>query len=289
MTPADVAQLQEWIETACRWEASAPKPGNVHPGAAFEDLSYTDFVEAASAAAPWLSRSAASGVGAAVLNAVQATRSASRSNVNLGICLLIAPLAAVPTGVALSDGIVEVLGSLSQEDTRLIYEAIRISSPGGLGTAAEQDVSQPPTCGIVEAMQLAEDRDRIAWNYVHGFEDVLERGPKLAREWVQRGIHQRETLLVGMQLELLAEIPDSLIARKCGLEVARQASEQAQRVLQSGWPQTQESARKLEEFDRWLRGAGNRRNPGTTADLLAATLFAILRDHPQLANLLSRE
>ena len=31
------------------------------------------------------------------------------------------------------------------------------------------------------------------------------------------------------------------------------------------------------ELDSWLRSDGNRRNPGTTADLVAATLFAGLR------------
>ena len=31
-------------------------------------------------------------------------------------------------------------------------------------------------------------------------------------------------------------------------------------------------------FDRWLRADGHRRNPGTTADLVAATLFAAQRD-----------
>jgi triphosphoribosyl-dephospho-CoA synthase len=31
-------------------------------------------------------------------------------------------------------------------------------------------------------------------------------------------------------------------------------------------------------LDRWLRGDGNRRNPGTSADLIAAGLFAVLRE-----------
>ena len=36
--------------------------------------------------------------------------------------------------------------------------------------------------------------------------------------------------------------------------------------------------RELDKFDAWLRADGHRRNPGTTADLIAATLFAALRD-----------
>ena len=35
---------------ACVWEATARKPGNVHPAAAFADCSYLDFVLSAAAA-----------------------------------------------------------------------------------------------------------------------------------------------------------------------------------------------------------------------------------------------
>ena len=32
------------------------------------------------------------------------------------------------------------------------------------------------------------------------------------------------------------------------------------------------------DFDFWLRADGHRRNPGTTADLIAAGLFVLLRE-----------
>ena len=38
------------------------------------------------------------------------------------------------------------------------------------------------------------------------------------------------------------------------------------------------TTRALADFDFWLRSDGHRRNPGTTADLIAAALFAGLRD-----------
>ena len=34
----------------------------------------------------------------------------------------------------------------------------------------------------------------------------------------------------------------------------------------------------IADFDAWLRADGHRRNPGTTADLVTASLFAALRD-----------
>jgi triphosphoribosyl-dephospho-CoA synthase len=49
-------------------------------------------------------------------------------------------------------------------------------------------------------------------------------------------------------------------------------------VLASGVPEGEDYLRALSDFDFWLRCDGHRRNPGTTADLIAAGLFAALRD-----------
>jgi triphosphoribosyl-dephospho-CoA synthase len=54
-------------------------------------------------------------------------------------------------------------------------------------------------------------------------------------------------------------------------------------VLQAGWPDTSVGRKTCQELDAWLRADGHRRNPGTTADLVAATLFAALRDRDMQA------
>ena len=78
---------------------------------------------------------------------------------------------------------------------------------------------------------------------------------------------------MGLQLRLLAKFPDSLIARKCGPQVAQEASDRAAQVrLQTG----DAAAAARAEFDFWLRSDGHRRNPGTTADLVTAGLFVAL-------------
>ena len=90
-------QLIRWIRAACVMEATAPKPGNVHPGAAFEDVTYEDFVRSAEIVAPVLARAGELGVGWVMLEAVRATQAAIGRNTNLGIVRpLLAPLAAVP-------------------------------------------------------------------------------------------------------------------------------------------------------------------------------------------------
>src|SRR5205807_252403 len=86
-----------------------------------------------------------------------------------------------------------------------------------------------------------------------------------------------EGAIIACQLRLLARHLDSLIARKLGPEEAAEVSRRARGVLESGWGAGQGDWQVLDELDGWLREAGHRRNPGTTADLVAASLFAALQ------------
>ncbi|MEI8019037.1 MAG: triphosphoribosyl-dephospho-CoA synthase, partial [Schlesneria sp.] len=72
--------------------------------------------------------------------------------------------------------------------------------------------------------------------------------------------------------------PDTLIARKCGWAIAEEASLRARMLIDDTGVDFKLDPGRLGEFDAWLRADGHRRNPGTTADLIAATLFAALRD-----------
>jgi triphosphoribosyl-dephospho-CoA synthase len=269
----------ELIRRACLLEVTARKPGNVHPGASFDDLNYDDFVHSAEASSGWLARAGELGVGTAVLRAIEATRRVTATNTNLGIALLIAPLAAVPRDTPLRAGIEDVLERLTVSDAAAVYRAIRLAAAGGLGNVADQDVASRPTVTLREAMGLAADRDRIARQYVTGFADVLDFGTQTLLDWTRRVGDDWESAVIGLHLSLLAEWPDSLIVRKCGPDVAKQCSERAREVLQTGWPETADGREALTGFDQWLRVDGHRRNPGTTADLVAAILFAALRDN----------
>lgn len=283
-------QLARQIRAACLLEATARKPGNVHPQARFADLEYADFVRSADVAAPWLARAAELGVGWSVRRAVEATQAAVARNTNLGLVLLLAPLAAVPPEKQLAEGIEAVLSALTVTDAVHVYHAIRRAAPAGLGRAAEQDVSQEPTETLREVMSRAADRDRVARQYARSFEDVLGFGLATLREWWERlgarplvpptgaPFPRWEGAVIGLHLSLLARWPDSLIERKCGREAAREAAARASHVLQAGWPERAPGWEALQACDQWLRCDGRRRNPGTTADLVGAVLFAALRE-----------
>jgi triphosphoribosyl-dephospho-CoA synthase len=257
-------------------EASARKPGNVHPEAQFEDLKYEDFVQSAAAAAPAFENAADRPVGDTILDAIQRTRSTVARNTNLGIVLLVAPLAAVPSGTPLSDGIGPILARLDVRDAEQVYEAIRLANPGGLGQVDSQDVNEPPSVTLLEAMRLAADHDRIAAEYASDFSVVLAGAKRLSR--FEPFPERWEEAVIDLHVGLMAEFPDTLIARKCGPEVAIEAARHASSVLSAGGPQSPIGRSRMRYLDNWLRAHGNLRNPGTTADLVAGCLFAALRD-----------
>ena len=165
--PGRLAQI------ACLLEATARKPGNVHRFADFPELEFTDFLLSATAIAGPLDRAADIGVGAAVFEAIEATRNVVSTNTNLGIVLLLAPLAAVPAGIRLADGVESVLASTAVADARHVYCAIRLAQPGGLGEVPNQDVTTEPTISLRAVMGLAAEKDAIALQYVTGFRDVF--------------------------------------------------------------------------------------------------------------------
>jgi triphosphoribosyl-dephospho-CoA synthase len=271
LSPGDLARI------ACTLEVVARKPGNVHRLRDFDDAGLLDFLLSASAVGRGMDLARSEGVGAAVLAAVQDSARLVRTNTNLGMVLLLAPLAAVPQGVDLRRGVAEVLTGTTLEDARLVYRAIRLARPGGLGTSAAQDVSAEPTVSLVDAMRLAADRDLVARQYADGFAEVFEIAlPTLRRTLAT--VRDLETAILASHLELMARRPDSLIARKRGPAVATESARLASAVLESGWPDAPGSADRLAALDGWLRQDGHARNPGTTADLVCAVIFAALRD-----------
>ena len=258
-------------------EATAPKPGNVHRGADFEDSAYPDFVVAATITAPIFDQAASLPLGQPIRAAVEMTRRAVGTNTNLGTILLLAPLAKVPRNVPLAAGVADVLSCLTPEDARDVYRAIRLASPGGLGKSDEADVHGEPPRDLLAAMRLGAKRDMVARQYAENFHHVLQ----VVVPWLVEALGEGWSLptAVGhVHLRLMAEFPDSLIARRRGEAVAHQAAGMAAAVLAAGRPCDDAYREALADLDFWLRADGHQRNPGTTADLLAAGLFAALRD-----------
>ncbi|HZZ81230.1 MAG TPA: triphosphoribosyl-dephospho-CoA synthase [Gemmataceae bacterium] len=273
MLPSDVS-IGSLVERACTWEVQARKLGNVCPGREYPDLTVADFRYSAVAIAPVLDKAPRQPLGVTILRAVGATRAVVATNTNLGIVLLLAPLASVPVGQPLMPGLGRILAQTTVDDARHVYAAIRLANPGGLGAAPQQDVRDQPTLPLRDVMALAQDRDLIALQYVNGFAHVRAWSQRLGDSAARHGNIERA--IFDLQLAALAETSDSLIARKCGVAEAERVREIAVELSQT--PNPPGKAARLREFDALLRADNHARNPGTIADLIAAALFVALRD-----------
>jgi triphosphoribosyl-dephospho-CoA synthase len=259
---------------ACLAELDALKPGNVHRFAPGHGMSVADFERSAEVSAGPIAMRGAR-VGARVREAVRATRSAVGQNTNLGIILLCAPLAAAADieGVPLRAAVARVLNGLDQADAADVFAAIVEADPGGLGRADRHAVHAPVTSTLREAMAEAADRDRIARQYVTAFEDVFSLGlPALRAAALRQDAPRWRTLEV--YLAYLAALPDTHIERNFDAATAeairREGAEMREAYLAASDPSAM--LEKLLAFDAALKARGI--NPGTSADLTVATLFA---------------
>lgn len=285
MTPGE--RIDAAWRRACAWDVAATKPGNVSHASAGHRMTADQFLDSADAAAPALAAPEGA-VGDRIEAAVAATWARVGCNTNLGIVLLCVPLAQAFRRLAggsvsepdLRDALGAVLAELTPQDSAAAYRAIRQANPGGLGSAAAEDVHQEPTLDLRAAMTLAADRDRIARQYRDGCDELFRLGlpplqgrlgslhdaPRAARHDAAAEAVQH------VWLGFLASAPDAHIVRKHGAAVAQSVMNDA-----AHWRDRPLKGFSLDHDPAWsawdaqLKQRGI--NPGTSADLTVAALF----------------
>ncbi len=268
------AEIAAAFKAACLDELDAPKPGNVHAFAPGHRMTAAQFEASAAAAAAPIAQAGAR-VGARIEAAVAATFAAVGVNTNLGIILLCAPLAAAAEHhySDLRAAVAVVLDGLDIEDARRAFAAIVHAAPAGLGRAEQHDVCAPATVTLHDAMAAAADRDRIARQYVSQFADIFEIGEVNLIHALATRRHPRWATLA-VYMGFLAAFPDSHIVRKHSLQEARAVQQQAlgfhERLQSHTSPE--DLLPELLAWDAELKRKDI--NPGTSADLTVATLFA---------------
>ncbi len=260
---------------ACEQEVMAPKPGNVNCFSDGHNMAVDDFLRSAEAIAPTMARPGLT-VGQRILFAIQATREVVDCNTNLGIVLLFAPLCCAVEHCEsfdqLTDALAQVLRSLTVEDARQCYQAIRLAEAGGLGESDEQDISQEPSVTLLEAMEMARDRDQIALQYVSNFNTLWQVGLPALTKSLNSG-ESVEWAAAFAYLKLLSDAPDSLVSRKQSVELATAVTTKAKQLVFQMNKNSKLDAylNQLTAWDKELKQKAI--NPGTTADLVAATLL----------------
>ena len=290
-------------------EVSAyPKPGNVHRLYDMPETRYEHFLAGGVAMEPHLREAAHRGyeasrgvrrweeleMGRIIRDAVEeALRWQGGGNVNLGILLLFTPIAAA-AGSTFREGHVEigelrealrgVLRSTTPRDAVAVYEAIQLAmGPRTLGEVEKLSVLDEGSkrrileegWSLLDVFRLCSEYDSICHEWISDFELTFQVGHLALRGALEEGLDVNDAV-VETFLTLLAYRPDSLIRRKCGLARALEVSRMAGRVLERGGVRTEGGRRLLREMDLELRKGGGALNPGTTADLTAASIYLLL-------------
>jgi len=296
--------VSKCLELAILLEASANKPGNVNRTAGFENTRYEHFLASAVAIASSFECAAERGVlvsqgethlgdvglgriikdGTADVNAWQ-----RGGNTLLGTAILLSPIA-IAAGMTtvkedvfriskIRENVKLVVESTTPEDAINVYEAIKDASPGGLGKVSEFDINDPGSINrirkekisLYQIFKIGSKYDTICSEWVNNYPITFD----IAYPFLMEQTRQTDDLnaaIVHTFLKVLAECPDTLIARKTSLEKALEVSFRAKEILKSGGLETSSGKKNLREFDQELRKAGNLLNPGTTADIIAAAL-----------------
>ncbi|EGL54065.1 MAG TPA: triphosphoribosyl-dephospho-CoA synthase [Methylophaga aminisulfidivorans] len=272
LSESDIKDAVFW---ACQQEVLAPKPGNVNVISDGHNMVVEDFIKSARAIAPIMAKTGLT-VGERILQSVQATRQVVNCNTNLGIVLLFAPLCQAIQYCQSFDELPQrlqvVLSNLTVNDAIHCYEAIRLAEAGGLGKEDEHDISAVPTITLLEAMDLAKNRDQIAQQYVNNFKTLWDLSLPALTKAINSG-ESVEWATAFAYLKLLSKALDSLISRKQSTALATKVSERAKQFViqieETGNLDTHFDALSL--WDKELKEKAI--NPGTSADLIAATLL----------------
>jgi triphosphoribosyl-dephospho-CoA synthase len=271
-------QLSELYQQACEVELQAFKPGNISVYADGHDMTVADFRVSAKVSAGPLCNPDYS-LGEKIFYAVKATREAVACNTNLGIILLCAPLiqaiSELKPNLTLRQALSQVLTTTTREDAEWVFKAITLASPGGLGSSEDQDVAEKPTVNLGEAMQLASAKDRIALQYVTGYQDIFDFAVLIYYNAISKWGHQKWAA-VSVYAGLLGQFPDSHIERKYGNQYSEMLAVKMSQLRDalSEAENPDQLLPLLYSLDHDFKSSGL--NPGTMADMTVATVLTVL-------------
>ncbi len=268
-------QLSELYRQACEVDVQAFKPGNVSVYADGHDMTVADFRLSAQVSAEPLCNPDYC-LGEKIYYAVKATRKAVGCNTNLGIILLCAPLIQASSykysNLTLRQAVSSVISNTTIEDADWVFKAISLASPGGLGRSNEQDVNEQASVTLFEAMKIASAKDRIALQYLSGYKDIFNFSVLRYNEGFNRW-GDRNWAAAAAYVDMLSQFPDSHIERKYGDQysemVATKMAQLSDELLKTDNPEQIKPLFFCLDQELKLYGI----NPGTTADMIVATVL----------------
>ena len=303
MLPLPKAKLiSQALQLGLLLEVSSKKPGNVNLSSGFVGTKFEHFLASAVASIPSFENAAFRGIsvlegnlevknlgiGKIIQNCLEEINAWQKGgNTLLGAIILFVPIAAAAGMTKLKDvfdllklraNLKKVIQSTTPKDAVHLYEAFDAIKPSGLNKAPDFDLNSPESKNrllkenipLYNVFKIAVDYDDVCSEWINNYSISID----LAYPYLLKQIKTRDlnTAIIHTYLKVLSKHPDTLITRKVGLKLSREISSDANYLLELGGLDTKEGQQELIVFDNKLRKNGNNLNPGTTADLIAATL-----------------
>ncbi len=270
--------MQRCAALAALYECSTFKPGNISPY--YEGTTtYFHYLASSIAVAEGIAEAERLRLGECILNTVKKMLSAQGGgNTQLGIVLLFAPLAkAAFLGLEnLRAHLKRVLASTTVEDAVLTCRAIRMANPGKLPPVERLDVFSPNieeelrenNVSLTEWMRVGAENNTVCKEYVTGYALTFDTGYEKLHQYLREGKSLRDAVL-GLYLTFLSQHVDTMVLGEHGREIAEEVQRRAQVLIEGNIKEED-----IRRYHEWMIAKGI--NPGTSADLVASSLFVFL-------------
>ena len=296
--------ISRCLQMAILLEVSANKPGNVNFTTNFKDTHTEHFLASAIAAGPTFQKAAKRGI--QITNGKRPINEAGLGeliklcikdvmkwqhggNTILGTVILLIPIS-IAAGMTpinekheidlktLRKNINNIIYASTAKDAVHLYEAIDIATPSGLNQAPDLSVNDPNSkqrlitenIPLHQVFNIAKNYDDICSEWINNYPITFDEAYPYLKEQLTKT--DQNTAIINTFLKILAQHPDTFIARKAGNKKAKTISNQAKKILEIGGATTTKGKTAITKFDHNLRKKGNEHNPGTTADITATTI-----------------
>ena len=273
-------------QIACCFEVGSFKPGNVHKNRDYDDIKYHHFISSGIAFGDVIHQACLekNNIGNFIKKGVIESKKWSPTNANLGIIMLHMPIAIAASNLdkfsesALKKETEKIIKNTTVQDAIDAYDAIEIAlafvnapeNGPDLKSKDAKDELIEKNLTLYDVFKISSTWDSISNEWTENFK-ISYKGHNLINEYYEE-YNNINIAVTKTFINLLSNYPDTLIARKKGIEEAKMVSEKAKEVLNNF------NEKSVLEFDKFLSKDGNKLNPGTTADLIASSLLIFLLD-----------
>ena len=270
-------QVKMAFEYACKLDVFSIKPGNVFLDHPAYGMTHKDFLQSSMACSDIICEQNID-IGEKILESVKASIDVVGCNTNLGIILLCSPIVEAiyldNEHKLQQNNLKKVIDRIDLKQTKTIYKAINLANAGGMGLKDKFDLNAKKSSDFTlsEAMNFASSYDYIANEYTNYFNNIINTISLNWRNYFKL-MGNAECATTATFLKLISSNPDSLIARKYGLDTAIEVSGKF-KALSDDYCELKNPNiinNKLLLLDSELKIQGL--NPGTTADVVVASIF----------------